>query len=42
MKIYFEMAKKNGESFRGEKFLCISAKIICLIENKFLYLQMLN
>nr|DAZ37668.1 MAG TPA: hypothetical protein [Caudoviricetes sp.] len=40
MRIYFGIAKKKRESFRGEKFLCISANIICLIENKFLHLQM--
>lgn len=38
--IYFGIAKEKGESFRGEKFLCISAKIVCLIGNKFLHLQM--
>lgn len=42
MGIYFGIAKEKGESFRLEPYLCIFAKIICLIENKFLYLQMLN
>nr|DAV70591.1 MAG TPA: hypothetical protein [Caudoviricetes sp.] len=40
MRIYFGIAKKKGESFRGEKYLCIFAKNICLFENKFLHLQM--
>lgn len=31
--ICFELAKGNGESFRLEPHLCISAKIICIYDN---------